>query len=129
MKKNTPVKYAQALYEMTKEKMNKGDLDSILKSFVELLVRHRALSQINEIVSSFVHHVKKQEGVMELTITAARSLDPEVIKRIEDTFGENVESKEIIDKQILGGFIVRRSDTIFDASVRTQLQRLEKQLQ
>ena len=51
-----------------------------------------------------------------------------LIQQLSIYSGKQVRLETETDEQIQGGFIVKLDDTVFDASVATQLQRLKRQL-
>jgi len=127
MKKSSNKQYAQALYEVTKDKTG-ADLKQVLDVFVKLLVRNRRLKQANNIIAEFEKFAKKQEGVVELSITSARELDDKTVDHIKKVFGEKVEAVENIDENMIGGVRVKMEDKILDGSLKTQLISLKKRL-
>jgi len=127
MKKNTAKDYAIALYEITKE-LKGNALDRAIQEFAALLVKRRQLKQIKPITEEFVRHAKKLGGVVEVKLTTARKLDKITIAAIKQAFGDNVESEEKIDESLFGGFIAKTEDKIFDASLKTQLNKLRHNL-
>lgn len=126
-KKNTTRDYALALYEVTKDQKGK-ELEQTIVEFAGLLVKRGLSRKIDKIVTEFVAYAKKQEGVVDIEITSARKLSDKVVREIEKAFGDKVESIVKTDESILGGVMVKTEDKIFDASLRTQLQRLKKAL-
>lgn len=125
--KNSNKQIASALYEVTRglkgEKLTKA-----LHSFVAFLVRARKIKQKDKIINEFISYAKKQEGIKEIEITAARGLDDGTVKQIKKCFGNNVEEKIVIDKEILGGIKIKTDDKILDASLKTQLNNLKNTL-
>jgi F0F1-type ATP synthase delta subunit len=51
-----------------------------------------------------------------------------VFGKFKGAFGQQVRLEEQVDPKILGGIIVRDADTIFDASLRSQLAKLKTHL-
>ena len=51
-----------------------------------------------------------------------------LVQQLSTYSGKQVRLETTTDPQIQGGFIVQLDDTVFDASVTTQLQRLKQQL-
>ena len=47
---------------------------------------------------------------------------------ISDLFRTKAELEEVIDPEIIGGFILRVDDNYIDASVRTKLNKIKKEL-
>jgi len=127
MRKNSARQYAVALYQTAKD-AGKDELPKILNNFTALLAKNHNLKMAKQIVKELITHAKEAEGINEIEITSAKSLDNKTIEAIKKIFGDQVESRETIDKTIIGGIIIRTKDHILDASVKTQLQKLRQQL-
>ena len=127
MKKRSPKQYADALYEVTKDA--KGEkLDAVLRAFVVLLARDRMLKKVDVIVEEFEKKCKREDGVVELDVTTARSIGDTLNQKLKQVFGDKTEITESVDEEIMGGVVVRTGGEILDASLKTQLQLLKQQL-
>ena len=74
----------------------------------------------------------KYKGITESVLTTAVKVDPEIRKQITDLISEvfktRVELEEVIDKEIIGGFILKVEDNYIDASIRNKLRKIKKEL-
>jgi len=125
--KLSPKGYGKVLYEITKDEKGKN-LEKMTKQFFLLLAHDQMLSKINYIIAEFVEYAKEMSGIVRLEITGARKLDQAEVKKISKHFGDKVEAETVVDKSILGGVKVKSKNTIMDASLKTQIHRLKKQL-
>ena len=101
-------------------------------NFFKLLAlkqRERYLVAIMDVFSAIVDEAA---GRLVATVTTAVPITAEQEERLAQQLstysGKQVRLETITDPQIQGGFIVQLEDTVFDASVATQLQRLKQQL-
>jgi F-type H+-transporting ATPase subunit delta len=101
-------------------------------SFLETLVeRHRmpALFRIRVRYDQLWDEAKK---VLPVSVTSAVPLDEKTLKEIGDRIGEQtgdtVELTAAADPEIIGGIVVRVGNEILDASIRSRLEQLRKQL-
>ena len=101
-------------------------------NFLKLLAlkqRERYLTAIMDVFSAIVDEAA---GRLVAKVTTAVALTPEqevqLIQHLGTYSGKQVRLESTIDAEIQGGFIVQLDDTVFDASVATQLQRLRHQL-
>ena len=101
-------------------------------NFLKLLAlkqRERYLTAIMDVFSAIVDEAA---GRLVAKVTTAVALTPEqeaqLIQHLGAYSGKQVRLESTIDPEIQGGFIVQLDDTVFDASVATQLQRLRHQL-
>lgn len=134
--------YGKILYELTcppstaasgagrraKDGDKKDIIDEVIEQFIVFLAQEQMLSKIDYIIKEFVDYAKEQAGIAQLKITSARSLSESEIKKIAKHFGDKAEVEVKVDKSLLGGVKVKSKNTILDASLRTQIQRLEKKL-
>ena len=101
-------------------------------NFFKLLAlkqRERYLIAIMDVFSAIVDEAA---GRLVAKVTTAVPITPEQEERLTAQLsaysGKQVRLETITDAQIQGGFIVQLDDTVFDASVASQLQRLKQQL-
>ncbi len=127
MAQRTNKEYAIALYQVTQQAPASA-LDAVLKNFVQVLYKDQKLRHAGAIIAEFEAYAKKQAGVVSIAITSARELDTSTIQIIKKIFGEKVEATEHIDENLIGGFVVREENKIFDASLKTQLTKLKLSL-
>ncbi|KKQ40594.1 MAG: ATP synthase subunit delta [Candidatus Magasanikbacteria bacterium GW2011_GWA2_37_8] len=126
-KKISNKQFAEALFAVT-DGLKGEKLNEALHQFVLLLVKYHKLKQGALIIAEFEKYAKKKSGIIELEITSARKLSDTTLNHIKKIFGEQVESIEKIDGEILGGVKIKMEDKILDASLKTQLLNLKQNL-
>lgn len=108
-------------------------LDSAVRNFVFLLVDHRRTELLPEIQQAFREELNARLGIVEAEVTSARELSAgekkELTSVLEQRTGKKIEARFQEDGALLGGAIVRLGSTIYDGSVRDQLNRLREQLE
>jgi len=76
--------------------------------------------------------VDEHAGRVRATVTSARPLDPMLETRLktalERSSGKTVIFEKREDPSIMGGLVTQLGDTVYDGSVRTQLQQLREEL-
>jgi len=122
-----PKQYAKILYKLTEGKSGK-EMEKAVEEFVKYLIEERALSKKEYLMKAFKEYAKLQQGIQKIVITSARELSQKMIEEIAGLFGKKVEVETNIDKSLIGGVVVRTGDTILDASVKSQLEQLQKEL-
>ena len=130
--KITAKQYAQCLYELVSAESD-GKVKEILPKFVALLQKHQALNLAPAIISIFREIWNKEHGEVVAELTSARELKNEakemVIDYLKNKSGAtNVVLDEKIDKNILGGFILKYDNKIIDGSLRSSLEELKNSL-
>ena len=123
----TPAKKREVIHSLLEKEVDKTTL-----SFVDLVITNSRESFLPAIARVFIGDTLKYKGITETVLTTAVGTDEITRKEISDlvssAFDTKVELKEIIDKDILGGFILRIDDKLIDASIRNKLRTIEKEL-
>lgn len=114
------------------QKVLGNTVEKITFSLIGLAVKNGRESFLPAIARVFVHETKEYKGITESVLTTAIKIDTKVRQHIIDfisgRFKTKVELKEVVDKEIIGGFILRIEDHFIDASVRNKLRKIEKEL-
>ncbi len=109
-----------------------NNVEKITLSLIDLVVKNGRESHIPAIARVFIHETLKYKGITESVLTTAVKVDPRIKKQIEDlisqVFKTKVEIEEKIDKEIIGGFILRIDDNFIDASIKNKLRKIRKEL-
>jgi F-type H+-transporting ATPase subunit delta len=103
-----------------------------VRNFVAVLIDHRRTRFIGEIVTQFAQELNQRLGFAEAEVTTARELSADERTRLEGDLAK-VTSKQIRasytkDASILGGAIARVGSTVYDGSVKGQLERIRTAL-
>jgi F-type H+-transporting ATPase subunit delta len=113
-------------------KMLEGNVENITLSLIDLVVKNGRESFLPAITRNFIHETKEYKGITESLLTTAVSVDNKLKKQItdliSDVFKTKAELKEIIDPEIIGGFILQIDDNYIDASIRNKLRKIKKEL-
>lgn len=104
-----------------------------VRNFIALLAHHQRLHELPEIVDAFAALTDEQTGVAEAEITTARPLDAANRRLLEQQIGrlagdQRVNATYREDASLLGGAVVRLGSTIYDGSVRAQLEQLRQRM-
>jgi F-type H+-transporting ATPase subunit delta len=109
-----------------------SNVEKITLSLIDLVVKNGRESFLPAIARVFIHETKKYKGITESVLTTAVKVDEKIKKQISELlsgiFKTKVEMEENIDKDILGGFILRVDDNYIDASIRNKLRKIKKEL-
>ena len=101
-------------------------------NFLKLLAlkqRERYLSAMMDVFSAIVDEAAGRLVAQVTTAVPLTSEQETQLTQLLGTYsGKQVRLENTIDAEIQGGFIVKLDDTVFDASVATQLQHLRQQL-
>jgi F-type H+-transporting ATPase subunit delta len=104
----------------------------LLRNFIAVLIDQKRIGQITEVAAQFKQEMEKRMGIAEAQISSARELTSAEKKSLEERLtavtGKKVRATYAQDSNLLGGAVVRVGSTIYDGSVRGQLQRLKEQI-
>jgi len=110
----------------------KDNVEKITISLIELLVKNGREGYLPAVARVFVDETRKYNGVTETSLITAIPVNDKVRKQMTDliasAFKTKVELKETVDKDIIGGFILKVNDNFIDASVRNKLRKIKKEL-
>ncbi len=107
-------------------------LQPLMLNFFRLLTTKQRERYLAPILAVFSALVDDAAGTLVAKVTTAVPITPEQADRLVEQLsaysGKQVRLETATDADIQGGFIVQLDDTVFDASVAAQLQRLKQQL-
>ena len=109
-----------------------GHVEEITLSLIDLVVKNVRESFLPAIARVFIHETLRHKGITKSVLTTAVAIDAkvknEITRMISRVFNTNAELEEVIDSDIIGGFILRVDDNYIDASVRNKLNKIKKEL-
>ncbi len=128
----TAKQYAQSLYEVVKGKKD-SQIKEAIKNFFRILVNNNDIFKIDKIVANFTEIWNREEGIVAAKIISARKFDNKIINSLNNYIiklskAKRTEIRQIVDKNILGGVIIRYEDKIIDGSLRTRLADLKNKM-
>ena len=108
------------------------DAEPIVLNFLELLIEKHRMPAVFRLRRAFQTLWDEENKLLPVEITSAVELDKSTIKSIGDRIGEQtgrkVEVSAGVDPEVLGGLVVRVGNTVLDASVRTRIESLRKEV-
>ena len=101
-------------------------------NLVLLMVRRGRPGAIDRMIARFAELLRRERGIALAQVRTALPLDDgqraEVAARLRGLTGSQVEMEETVDPDLIGGIAVRIGDRLYDASVRSRLERLRTRL-
>jgi F-type H+-transporting ATPase subunit delta len=108
------------------------EADESFLNFLLLLLENHRMAVIFRVRREYDRLWREANHLLAVQITSAVQLDPSVADRVGDEIGRQtgrtVELTSTVDPEILGGIVVRVGNSIIDASIRTRLDNLRKQV-
>jgi F-type H+-transporting ATPase subunit delta len=103
-----------------------------VRNFVAVIMDHHRLGALDEILAEYDLMADENSGIAEAEITSARALNDQDRATLEEQVaklaGGRVRASYKEDAALLGGAVVKIGSTVYDGSVRAQLQQLKERL-
>ena len=103
-----------------------------VRNFVAVLTDHRRLPLFSEILKHLEQELDNRLGFAEAQVSSARQLsdsERQVLEaEIAKMTGKKVRARYEQDRSLLGGALVQVGSTIYDGSVKGQLEKIRQQL-
>ena len=119
--------------EKVVENVFKGRVSDDITGFLLLILKKDRQAMIPEILEYFVDRVKEHKKIGVATVTTAVPLSEAMKKSVEDkliatTEYVSFEMNYLVDKDIIGGMIIRIGDRVVDSSIRSKIDAMAKEL-
>jgi len=101
-------------------------------NFLRILLKNQRLAEIAQVNVKLAQVLDERAGVVSAQVTSARPVADSIKTALEEKLrlitGKRIRLSFQTDETLLGGIVTRIGSTIYDGSVRTQLQRLGEEL-
>lgn len=105
-------------------------IDKQVRNLVAVLIDHRRVLFLSRIVDQLERELDARMGFAEAQISSARELGAAekraLEQQIEKATGKKVRAQYGLDASLLGGAVVRVGSTIYDGSVKGQLEKIKE---
>jgi F-type H+-transporting ATPase subunit delta len=103
-----------------------------LRNYLFVIVDQRRAGMLIEIEQAFSRLLDARQGITQASVTSATELTKqeraELGAALGKLTGEKVQTHFATDAGLIGGSVVRIGSTIYDGSVRTQLERMRARM-
>lgn len=102
-------------------------------NFLRVLLRNNRLTEISTINETFDAVLEARNGVVSASVISARELSDVEKTELKASLAKATGGKDIrlnfeIDESVIGGAITRVGSTVYDGSIRTQLELLKEEM-
>jgi F-type H+-transporting ATPase subunit delta len=101
-------------------------------NFLQVLLQNQRLAELGEVNKRFAQILDERSGVVSALVTTARPVpqsSQEALRaKLAAMTGKNVRLSFTTDEELIGGIVTRIGSTIYDGSVRNQLQQVKERL-
>jgi F-type H+-transporting ATPase subunit delta len=106
--------------------------EDIVRNFLAVLIENHRMPALFRIRRAYDRLWQEVNQLLPVQITSAVELDEAVTSRIGEEIGRQtgrkVQLSSTVDPDVLGGIVLRVGNSILDASIRSRLERLRKQV-
>ena len=103
-----------------------------VRNFIAVIMDHQRLGELNVILAAYDQVADVEVGLTEAEVTSVHELvgdDRAALEaQVAKLAGTKVRISYKIDAALLGGAVVRIGSTVYDGSVRTQLEQMKQAL-
>jgi F-type H+-transporting ATPase subunit delta len=97
------------------------------------VISHERLQELPEIIAAYFELADQDNGIAEAEVTSARPLDDAGRRTIEASIAQlagcsRVRATYREDAGLLGGAVIKLGSTVYDGSVRGQLEQMRERL-
>jgi F-type H+-transporting ATPase subunit delta len=101
-------------------------------NFLQVLLQNHRLAELSEVNKRFAQILDERSGVVSAEVTTARpvpqSSQDALRAKLTEMTGKSVRMSFETDEELIGGIVTRIGSTIYDGSVRNQLQQVKERL-
>lgn len=104
----------------------------IVANFILVLLEKARIHQFSQMVMAYQRVMDERQGILQGEVFAPEEVDSAVKKRLHETIsaltGSTVKLNYHQDESLIGGLKLQIGSTVFDGSIRTQLDEIRKRL-
>jgi len=121
--------YAEALYESLQETDAKSH-DLVIDNFIKVLKKNDELDKYEKIVEAYEAHTAKEASLVHAEVISAKPAEhnKDVLDALNKIAGKDAKVTHKVNEDLIGGVVIKIDDTMIDASVKGQLDKLKKSL-
>lgn len=110
----------------------RAGMDDFASRFFNLVLAHRRLQHVSEILAAIREESDRRRGVVEALVTLAARVGPQEERRIGERLGravgKTVRLRIDVDQEILAGFVAQIGSEVFDASALRAIEAFSEQV-
>ncbi|WP_104735062.1 ATP synthase F1 subunit delta [Hanstruepera ponticola] len=105
--------------------------NTITKELFNVLLENKRMELVEQVATQYSKLYNIQNGQESAVVTTAipmtNDIEMKVLAKIKDLTNKAVTVKNVIDEDILGGFILRIGDVEYNASIQNNLNKLKRE--
>jgi F-type H+-transporting ATPase subunit delta len=114
------------------DKVLKPQVNPLVANFLGVLNVHGRLGILGDIAQAYNDLLDEMLGKVEVDVTVSQRLSAEDLEQVRQKVSAALQKDAVVhqyvDESIIGGMILRVGDQLIDASVKSQLESMKRQL-
>lgn len=107
-------------------------LEAPLAKLLALVAERGRIEILPDLLDVYRERLLAHNNIVRASVSAATSLTPEKVQALEKSLeavtGKDVQLDVAVDPSLIGGVVARIGSTVYDGSIRTQLQKMKQEL-
>lgn len=116
--------------EETLKQIFTGKINKLTDTYIQLIANKKREMYLAEIAAEFVRQYKENKNILTAVVTTTNGLDDitreQIMKIVKGEGTSEVIIQEEINKDLIGGFIIRVGDKQVDSSIARKLSNLKR---
>lgn len=114
------------------EDVFKKDVHHEIVNFLKILIDKKRFNEFNQIKSDFANKLDEINNIQPVEITSAVELNEDyrnkILQKLAEKFRKNIRPVWLVNENIIAGLIYKINDDVIDASIKSKLDKLSKDL-
>lgn len=106
-------------------------ISRLIRNFLFVIIDHHRMGLLGQIREAFETEIDERLGFVRAEVASAQPLDPrqsaEVEAELSQLAGRKVRARFRVDASLIGGIVARIGSTVYDGSIRGQLDNMRRQ--
>ena len=118
--------------KIVQELAKKIPLTQIVANFILVLIEHARLTRFQEMLEAYEIILDELHGTLRAEVASCEeveeAMDQRLQKAVSTLTGKQVKIKYQMDESLIGGLKLQIGSTLYDGSIRTQLEEIRRRL-
>jgi F-type H+-transporting ATPase subunit delta len=129
--RNPTIPYEQK-HRVVKTLIDRTRVRPTTSNYLLVLLQNQRLADLGEINTALDQELDRRSGIVSAQVTTARAVPQQTQEalraRLAEMTGSKMRLQFDVDDELIGGVVTRIGSTIYDGSVRSQLQQIKQKI-
>ena len=112
--------------------LSRYPVGKIAENFLRVLLEHNRIRHFGQIYESYIKAVNDRKGIVTAKVMTASVMSEDQMAELRESLSRAIRKTVILDVRtdasLLGGLVVQVGSTVYDGSIRKQLDEMKKHL-